>query len=68
MGDRLLDFTIEWLIALPMSLCDMSKYKLVRVLGIFLGIFLLFPWVIATILPFTVLLIVFAMWMLIEEA
>jgi hypothetical protein len=64
MGDRLLDFTIEWLIALPMSLCDMSKYKLVRVLGIFL----LFPWVIATILPFTVLLIVFAMWMLIEEA
>ncbi len=64
MGDRLLDFTIEWLIALPMSLCDMSKYKLIRVLGIFI----IFPWVIATILPFSIPLIVFAMWTVIEDA
>jgi hypothetical protein len=54
--DKAMDFILYWIIGLPISLSDQSKYKLIRIIG-----FLIFiPWcipVLAICTPFILILL-----------
>lgn len=64
MGEKLLYFTMDWLVSLPMTLCYRRKCLVIRIIGILFMI----PWVSITIVPFSILLFLFALWMTIDEA
>ena len=63
MSERIQDFIFEWMILLPFSICEGSKYKIVRVVGLITTI----PWLVVTLIPFGFLYLFFAFCELVEE-
>ena len=60
----MVDFILIWMIGLPMAITGNSDFKIIRIFGILL----MFPWIITTILPFSILLLLASFCMLIEES
>ena len=61
--DRIIDFILDWMFVLPLTLFGLSRYKLVRVIGVLLC----FPWVFITGVPVGLLLMLFCFCSVIEH-
>lgn len=64
MGDKLFDFTVKWILALPYAILEKNKHKVIRALGLLLTM----PWTFIAAIPSFIIMFIAAIMILVKEA